>query len=74
MNAKELLEWLEERGEATMTVLLSADPEAAAAMIADLKPKAAAGLPEVLLSDGHTPEQEAGGKFSISTVKGKNYV
>ena len=60
--------------EATMTVLLSADPEAAAAMIADLKPKAAADLPKVLLSDGHTPEQEAEGKFSISTVKGKNYV
>ena len=60
--------------EATMTVLLSADPEAAAAMIADLKPKAAADLPKVLLSDGHTPEQEAEGKFSISTVKGKSYV
>ncbi len=60
--------------EATMTVLLSADPEAAAAMIADLKPKAAADLPKVLLSDTHTPEQEAEGKFSISTVKGKNYV
>ena len=60
--------------EATLAVLLSADPEAAAAMIADLKPKAAADLPKVLLSDGHTPEQEAEGKFSISTVKGKNYV
>lgn len=60
--------------EATLAVLLSADPEAATAMIADLKPKAAAGLPEVLLSDGHAPEQEAEGKFSISTVKGKNYV
>ena len=60
--------------EATMTVLLSADPEAAAAMIADLKPKATADLPKVLLSDTHTPEQEAEGKFSISTVKGKNYV
>ena len=60
--------------EATMTVLLSADPEAAAAMIADLKPKAAADLPKVLLSDTNTPEQEAEGKFSISTVKGKNYV
>lgn len=60
--------------EATLAVLLSADPEAATAMIADLKPKAAADLPKVLLSDGHTPEQEAEGKFSISTVKGKNYV
>lgn len=60
--------------EATLAVLLSADPEAATAMIADLKPKAAAGLPKVLLSDGHAPEQEAEGKFSISTVKGKNYV
>ena len=60
--------------EATMTVLLSADPEAATAMIADLKPKAAADLPKVLLSDGNAPEQEAEGKFSISTVKGKNYV
>lgn len=60
--------------EATMTVLLSADPEAAAAMIADLKPKAAADLPKVLLSDTPAAEQEAEGKFSISTVKGKNYV
>lgn len=60
--------------EATLAVLLSADPEAAAAMIADLKPKAAADLPKVLLSDGHAPEQEAEGKFSISTVKGRNYV
>ena len=60
--------------EATMTVLLSADPEAAAAMIADLKPKAAADLPKVLLSDTQPPVQEAEGKFSISTVKGKNYV
>jgi len=60
--------------EATLAVLLSADPEAATAMIADLKPKAAADLPKVLLSDTHTPEQEAEGKFSISTVKGKNYV
>ena len=60
--------------EATLAVLLSADPEAAAAMIADLKPKAAADLPKVLLSDGNAPEQEAEGKFSISTVKGKNYV
>lgn len=60
--------------EATLAVLLSADPEAATAMIADLKPKAVADLPQVLLSDGHAPEQEAEGKFSISTVKGKNYV
>lgn len=60
--------------EATMTVLLSADPEAATAMIADLKPKAAADLPKVLLSDTPAAEQEAEGKFSISTVKGKNYV
>ena len=60
--------------EATLTVLLSADPEAAAAMIADLKPKAAADLPKVLLSDTQPPVQEAEGKFSISTVKGKNYV
>ena len=60
--------------EATLAVLLSADPEAAAAMISDLKPKAAADLPKVLLSDTPAPEQEAEGKFSISTVKGKNYV
>ena len=60
--------------EATLAVLLSADPETAAAMIADLKPKAAADLPKVLLSDTPAPEQEAEGKFSISTVKGKNYV
>ena len=60
--------------EATLAVLLSADPEAATAMIADLKPKAAADLPKVLLSDTPAPEQEAEGKFSISTVKGKNYV
>ena len=60
--------------EATLAVLLSADPETATAMIADLKPKAAADLPKVLLSDGNAPEQEAEGKFSISTVKGKNYV
>lgn len=60
--------------EATLAVLLSADPEAAAAMIADLKPKAAADLPKVLLSDTQPPVQEAEGKFSISTVKGKNYV
>ena len=60
--------------EATLAVLLSSNPEAAAAMIADLKPKAAADLPKVLLSDTPAPEQEAEGKFSISTVKGKNYV
>mgnify|MGYP001007536315 FL=1 len=60
--------------EATLAVLLSADPEAATAMIADLKPKAAADLPKVLLSDTQPPVQEAEGKFSISTVKGKNYV
>ena len=60
--------------EATLAVLLSADPEAAAAMIADLKPKAAADLPKVLLSDTPAAEQEAEGKFSISTVKGRNYV
>lgn len=60
--------------DATMTVLLSADIEAAEAMIADLKPKAAADLPKVLLSDTPAAEQEAEGKFSISTVKGKNYV
>ena len=60
--------------EATLAVLLSADPEAATAMIADLKPKAAADLPKVLLSDTPAAEQEAEGKFSISTVKGKNYV
>ena len=60
--------------EATLAVLLSADPEAATAMIADLKPKAASDLPKVLLPATHTPEQEAGGKVSISTVKGKNYV
>lgn len=47
--------------EATLAVLLSADPEAAAAMIADLKPKAAADLPKVLLSDTPAAERQTAG-------------
>ena len=62
--------------DATMTVLLSADIEAAEAMIADLKPKAApSAVPPALLSEGagkgeseHTGEAE--GKFSIASHKG----
>ena len=62
--------------DATMTVLLSADIEAAEAMIADLKPKAAqSSVPPALLSEGagkgeseHTGEAE--GKFSVASHKG----
>lgn len=62
--------------DATMTVLLSADIEAAEAMIADLKPKAAqSAVPPALLSEGagegeseHTGEAE--GKFSVASHKG----
>ena len=61
---------------ATMTVLLSADIEAAEAMIADLTPKAAPStVPPALLSEGagkgdseHTGEAE--GKFSVASHKG----
>ena len=62
--------------DATMTVLLSADIEAAEAMIADLKPKATqSAVPPALLSEGagkgeseHTGEAE--GKFSVASHKG----
>ena len=62
--------------DATMTVLLSADIEAAEAMIADLKPKAPqSAVPHALLSEGagkdeseHTGEAE--GKFSVASHKG----
>ena len=61
---------------ATMTVLLSADIDAAEAMIADLTPKAAQSVvPPALLSEGagkgeseHTGEAE--GKFSVASHKG----
>lgn len=60
--------------DATMTVLLSADIEAAEAMIADLTPKATqSAVPPALLSEGagkseHTGEAE--GKFSVASQKG----
>ncbi|MGN6862114.1 hypothetical protein ACTHT8_12975, partial [Neisseria sp. P0021.S004] len=62
--------------DATMTVLLSADIEAAEAMIADLTPKAPqSAVPPALLSEGagkdeseHTGEAE--GKFSVASRKG----
>lgn len=62
--------------DATMTVLLSADIEAAEAMIADLTPKAApSAVPAALFSEGagkgeseHTGEAE--GKFSVASHKG----
>ena len=62
--------------DATMTVLLSADIEAAEAMIADLTPKVAqSAVPPALLSEGagkdeseHTGEAE--GKFSVASHKG----
>ena len=62
--------------DATMTVLLSADIEAAEAMIADLTPKAPqSAVPHALLSEGagkdeseHTGEVE--GKFSVASHKG----
>lgn len=61
--------------DATMTVLLSADIEAAEAMIADLTPKAApSAVPPALFSEGAgsgKPEETAAeGKFSIASRKG----
>ena len=61
--------------DATMTVLLSADIEAAEAMIADLKPKAAPSVvPPVLFSEGagndESEQTGAEGKFSIASHKG----
>ena len=62
--------------DATMTVLLSADIDAAEAMIADLKPKTAtSAVPPALLSEGAgkgESEQtgEADGKFSVASHKG----
>ena len=62
--------------DATMTVLLSADIDAAEAMIADLTPKAAPStVPHALFSEGagkgdseHTGEAE--GKFSVASHQG----
>ena len=62
--------------DATMTVLLSADIEAAEAMIADLNPKATqSAVPPALFSESagkgeseHTGEAE--GKFSVASHKG----
>ena len=61
--------------DATMTVLLSADIEAAEAMIADLTPKVAqSAVPPALLSEGAGKEESeqtgAAGKFSIASRKG----
>ena len=61
--------------DATMTVLLSADIEAAEAMIADLAPKAAPSVvPPALFSEGAgsgKPEETATeGKFSIASHEG----
>ncbi|MDK7241733.1 hypothetical protein [Neisseria subflava] len=62
--------------DATMTVLLSADIEAAEAMIADLKPKAAqSSVPPALLSESAGKGEseytgEAEGKFSVASHKG----
>lgn len=61
--------------DATMTVLLSADIEAAEAMIADLTPKAAPSVvPPALLSEGagkgESEHADAEGKFSIASHKG----
>ncbi|VTX85123.1 Uncharacterised protein [Neisseria subflava] len=62
--------------DATMTVLLSADIEAAEAMIADLTPKAApSAVPPALLSEGAGKGEsehagEAEGKFSVASHKG----
>ena len=60
---------------ATMTVLLSADIDAAEAMIADLTPKAAQSVvPPALFSEGAgsgKPEETATeGKFSIASHEG----
>lgn len=61
--------------DATMTVLLSADIEAAEAMIADLAPKAApSAVPSALFSEGAGKDDSentgAEGKFSIASHKG----
>lgn len=61
--------------DATITVLLSADIEAAEAMIADLTPKAAPSVvPPVLFSEGAGKDESeqtgAEGKFSIASHKG----
>lgn len=61
--------------DATMTVLLSADIEAAEAMIADLKPKAAPSVvPPALLSEGagegESENPGTDGKFSVASHKG----
>ena len=61
--------------DATMTVLLSADIEAAEAMIADLTPKAAPSVvPPALLSEGagkgESEQTGAEGKFSVASHKG----
>lgn len=61
--------------DATLNLLLSADIEAATAMIADLKPKSAtAAIPPALLSDGtgkgEAENGAAEGKFSVASHKG----
>lgn len=61
--------------EATMTVLLSADIDAAEAMIADLTPKVTqSAVPPVLFSEGAGKDESeqtgAEGKFSIASHKG----
>jgi len=61
--------------DATMTVLLSADIDAAEAMIADLTPKAApSAVPSALLSEGagkgDSEQTGAEGKFSVASHKG----
>ena len=61
--------------DAMMTVLLSADIDAAEAMIADLKPKAAPSVvPPALLSEGagkgESEQTGAEGKFSIASHQG----
>ncbi|RPD86214.1 hypothetical protein EGK75_07480 [Neisseria weixii] len=67
--------------QATVNLLLSAEPEAAATIIADLKPTAqAAAIPPALLSDSPAaPAAEEGVKLSAATAtstfnKGLNYV
>ena len=61
--------------DATMTVLLSADIDAAEAMIADLKPKVAqSAVPPALFSEGagkgESEQNGAEGKFSIASHQG----
>ena len=61
--------------DATMTVLLSADIDAAEAMIADLTPKVTQSVvPPVLFSEGAGKDESeqtgAEGKFSIASHKG----